>query len=44
MKVRASVNSGGNSVVRVDVDGDGSADMKIVLDGVSGLTVGDFIL
>lgn len=42
-EVRAGIN-GGNTIVRVDVDGDGSADMKIVVSGVAGLTEGDFIL
>lgn len=30
--------------VQVDVDGDGLADMRIILEGVSGVTVDDFIL
>lgn len=36
--------SGGNTVVRIDVDGDGAADMKIILSGVTGVQDGDFIL
>ncbi|MCP5074709.1 MAG: calcium-binding protein [Rhodobacteraceae bacterium] len=33
-----------NSTVLVDVDGDGTADMKISVIGVTGLTEGDFVL
>ncbi|MCP5072976.1 MAG: hypothetical protein GY947_06730 [Rhodobacteraceae bacterium] len=33
-----------NSVVLVDVDGDGTADMRINVTGVTGLTAGDFVL
>lgn len=36
--------SGGNSIVRIDVDGDGSADMKIKVSGVIELDAPDFIL
>ncbi len=36
--------NGGNTNVLVDVDGDASADMKIIVEGVTGLSVGDFIL
>lgn len=43
-EVRAVVNGAGDTLVRVDVDGDGSADMKIILSGVSGITADDFIL
>lgn len=43
-EVRATVNSAGKTVVRVDLDGDGSADMRIVLLAVDGISEGDFIL
>lgn len=43
LEVRAVV-SGSDVLVRVDVDGDGSADTKIVLEGVAGVTAADFIL
>lgn len=43
-EVRATLNTAGNTVVRIDVDGDGAADMKIILEGVAGVTAGDFIL
>ncbi|MCP5072031.1 MAG: calcium-binding protein [Rhodobacteraceae bacterium] len=33
-----------NSTVLVDVDGDGTADMKITVTGVTGITEGDFVL
>lgn len=42
-EVRATVNGGGDTLVRVDVDGDFLADMKIVLEGVVGITAGDFM-
>ncbi len=35
---------GGNSLIKIDVDGDSSWDMKIVVDAVTGLSVADFIL
>ena len=34
----------GDTLVQVDTDGDGSADMKIVLEGAAGLSAEDFIL
>lgn len=39
-------NSGGDLLVQVDVDGNGTADMEIVLQGLAGgtLTAGDFVL
>lgn len=43
IEVRA-VASGADMLVRVDVDGDGVADMKIVLEGVTGLTGADLLL
>ncbi len=39
-----SVNSAGNALVSGDVNGDGRADFTIVLDHVSHLVAGDFIL
>lgn len=36
--------SGSNSIVRVDVNGDGSADMKIKVRDVTGLDAADFLL
>ena len=41
-EVRA-VEKNGNTILRVDVDGDGAADMKIFVKGLVGLTVDDFI-
>ena len=41
--VRA-INQGGNSVVQIDVDGDGSADSGILVSGVINLTADDFVL
>jgi len=41
-EVRISEASG-NSIIRVDVDGDGSADMKILIMGTTGMDSGDFI-
>lgn len=43
-EVRISTTGSGNSLVRVDTNGDGVADMKIVVATVTGLTVDDFIL
>ena len=40
----ATRNIGDDTRVRVDVDGDGSADMQIMVIGVQGLVAGDFIL
>ena len=42
-EVRWVVNSG-NVLMRVDADGDGSADMKVVLEGIASLSEADFIL
>lgn len=36
--------SGGDTIVQVDSDGDGSADLEIFIDGVTGLSANDFIL
>lgn len=35
---------GGSTVVRIDVDGNGSSDMRIILDGTTGVTETDFLL
>ncbi len=35
---------GGNSRVRIDLDGDGVTDMNIIVEGVMGLTAADFLL
>ena len=43
-EVRVTSNAAGNSVVRIDVDGDGTADSEIDVLGVTGLEAGDFIL
>lgn len=37
-------NGAGNTVIRIDVDGDGTADMRIDVIGVLGMTESDFIL
>lgn len=42
-EVRVTENTG-STIIRVDVDGDGSADMKIFVDGVVGVLENDFIL
>ncbi len=39
-----SVNSGASSIMSGDVNGDGQADFKIVVEGVHDLQAGDFIL
>ncbi|WP_069299339.1 M10 family metallopeptidase C-terminal domain-containing protein [Neptunicoccus sediminis] len=38
------VKRDGDTIVQIDTDGDGVADMKLVLGGYSGLNSGDFIL
>lgn len=43
LEVRAVVN-GSDVLVRIDLDGDGSADTKIVLEGIASVANGDFIL
>ena len=43
-EVRVVENSAGNSVIYVDVDGDGTGDMRIIAEGVTGLSESDFIL
>ena len=35
---------GGSTVIRIDVDGNGSSDMRIVLDGTTGVAENDFLL
>lgn len=42
-EVRVTVD-GGNSRIRIDLDGDGITDMNIFVDGVTGLTAADFLL
>lgn len=42
-EVRA-VNHGNDTWIRVDLDGDGNADMKIVISEVTGILEGDFLL
>ena len=42
-EVRVSL-SGGNSLVRIDVDGDGAADARILVAGVTTLNADDFLL
>lgn len=39
-----AVTKGNDTWLRVDIDGDGASDMKVVLENVSGMTVDDFIL
>ncbi len=43
-EVRVVTTGGSNNVIRVDLDGDGSGDMKILVQGVTGLGEDDFIL
>ncbi len=43
-EVRVIVAAGANNVIRIDLDGDGSADMKIVAQGVTTMGEVDFIL
>ena len=43
-EVRVVENSAGNSVIYVDVDGDGTGDMRIIAEGVTGLSESDFLL
>ncbi|MCP5072032.1 MAG: calcium-binding protein [Rhodobacteraceae bacterium] len=43
-EVQVTVNGGGTSTVLVDADGDGLADMKITVAGVSGLLADEFVL
>jgi serralysin len=38
------IEGGGNTLVMVDIDGDGASEMNIRVDGVVGLTAGDFLL
>ncbi|PCH75011.1 MAG: hypothetical protein COC12_02325 [Rhodobacteraceae bacterium] len=42
-EVRINVN-GGNTIVRVDIQGDGTADMRIVVEGVTAMDLFDFVL
>ena len=43
-EVRMMVNDAGNTILRIDVDGDGAADMKIFMAGNLALSETDFIL
>ncbi len=43
-ELRVKEGTGGNSTIYVDADGDGSADMKILVRNTLGLTEGDFVL
>lgn len=43
-EVRAVVNGSGNTIVRIDVDGDGSEDARIELQNFNAPSVDDFIL
>ena len=43
-EVRVTTNSNGDSIVRVDVDGDGTTDTSYLVRGVDNLDAGDFIL
>ncbi|MCH2094759.1 MAG: hypothetical protein MK160_06535, partial [Rhodobacteraceae bacterium] len=43
-EVRVIVNAGGNSVVRIDADGDGTTDSEILVRSVPDLEASDFIL
>ncbi len=43
-EVRVKEGAGGNSNIYVDIDGDGSADMRILVRGTLGLSESDFIL
>ncbi|MCA0919631.1 calcium-binding protein [Pseudooceanicola nanhaiensis] len=42
--IRTSEQAAGNTIVRVDIDGDGASDMRIDLLGTVGLTEADFLL
>ena len=42
-EVRLNV-AGGNTIVRVDVQGDGTADMRIVVEGAAAMDLFDFVL
>ena len=44
VEVRVTVNAGGNSVVRIDADGDGTTDSEILVRSVPDLEASDFIL
>jgi len=43
-ELRVSTTASGNTIIAGDTDGDGSADFHILATGVTGLTVGDFVL
>ena len=39
-----TAESGGDTMVFVDTDGDGGSDLRVTLQGTTGVTAGDFIL
>lgn len=43
-EVRVTVTGGVNNVVKIDLDGDGTIDMKVLVEGVIDLDITDFIL
>lgn len=43
-EIRAFINATGRLAIRVDTDGDGDADMRVLLDGVGTISADDFIL
>lgn len=43
-EIKTSLNASGNTVIRVDADGDGNADMRIILDNGATISGADFIL
>ena len=42
--VARTAESGGDTLVHVDADGDGSSDMRFTLQGTTGVTEQDFLL
>ena len=43
-ELRATATGSGNTIIAGDTDGDGNADFQILVQGVTGLTAGDFLL
>jgi Ca2+-binding RTX toxin-like protein len=43
-ELRATATASGNTIIAGDTDGDASADFQILVQGVTGLTAGDFLL
>jgi Ca2+-binding RTX toxin-like protein len=43
-ELRATATASGNTIIAGDTDGDASADFQILVQGVTGLTAGDFVL